>query len=75
MLSTIPDGSAIYLIEHMPQDGDADKADSSGNVEESSLAQTELKEAIDAEEKKLWDAAVMEMGPIIKIILQQLNQT
>merc|ERR1712150_135010 len=45
--------------------------DSSESFEE----KNKLGEAIDIEEKKLWDEAVMEMGPIIKIILQQLDQS
>lgn len=45
------------------------------NAEENSLARTKLMEAVDAEEKKLWSATVEEMGPIIKIMLQQLQES
>ena len=57
------------------QDDDMDNSKPSPRAaKDSCLSATKRMEAIDAEEKKLWDAAVMEMGPMIKIILQQLSE-
>lgn len=36
---------------------------------------TRLTEAIDVQEKKLWDEAITKMGSVIKLILQELNES
>ena len=63
-----------HIISCHTQDDMDNPKPSASAAKESCLSATKRMEAIDTEEKKLWDAAVMEMGPIIKIILQQLSE-